>query len=56
MNQKPQSDDGLDHLDIENFALSIAKESGKILFKNPQLKDVITTASANSNFTNKKDQ
>tara|TARA_Y100000758_G_C16036926_1_gene416785 strand:- start:317 stop:1291 length:975 start_codon:yes stop_codon:yes gene_type:complete len=32
MNQKPQSDDGLDHLDIENFALSIAKEAGKILF------------------------
>lgn len=33
MNQVPPCDDGLDHLDIENFALSIAKEAGKILFR-----------------------
>ena len=32
------------------------RQSGKNLFKNPKLKDVITTASANSNFTNEKDQ
>lgn len=32
MNQVPPCDDDLDHLDIENFALSIAKEAGKILF------------------------
>ena len=33
MNQVPPCDDGLDHQDIENFALSIAKEAGKILFR-----------------------
>ncbi len=32
------------------------RESGKILFKNPKLKEVISTASANSNFTNEKDE
>ena len=32
------------------------RQSGKNLFKNPKLKDVITTASANSNFTNEKDE
>ena len=31
MNQVPPCDDRLDHLDIENFAASIAKEAGKIL-------------------------
>ena len=31
MNQVPPYDDRLDHLDIENFAASIAKEAGKIL-------------------------
>ena len=32
------------------------QEYGQKFFKHPKLKDVITTASANSNFTNEKDQ